>query len=315
MMRQRWGTFSVKDHRNRYAFLPELFLYDRLVIPVPANEEERRAWKKRGWDPDLQARKLDVLGDLALPTHWNAHFQEQFDKQMARFRSRFDLANLQEEAQKELGYQMTRRLLVEHEPLPSVYGVSDFLFVSAYQSEADFQADFALSMLKVGQENQQTLKGARLSMLLEQKFAMPTRDADPDEALKQAVKFVRDNDDFKEKRQLIYAWQDEIVGHIAKNGMLPERAVEEMEDRLKAYNKCVRSGQWGVRTKFGYVLAEVAIEAAEWIEKPLSSSMKALVNLAKFVTHERQPEIKVKSGQNTVAAMFHDVHQLPAFRP
>src|SRR5579871_3263261 len=174
MIRQRWGTFSVKDHQHRYAFLPELFLYDRLVIPVPANEEERREWRESGWDPDLQAGKLDVLGKLAWPTHWNPTYREQFDKQMARFRSRFDLENMKEDAKKALPYQITRMLIVQKEKPPTVRGVSDLLFVSAYQSEADFQADFALSTLNMGLPDQKMLQGSRLSMLLEQKFAMPT---------------------------------------------------------------------------------------------------------------------------------------------
>jgi hypothetical protein len=30
-----WGTFSVRDHLRRRAFVAELLIYDRLVIPYP----------------------------------------------------------------------------------------------------------------------------------------------------------------------------------------------------------------------------------------------------------------------------------------
>src|SRR5579883_3090177 len=151
MIRQRWGTFSVKDHCGRYAFLPEIFLYHRLVIPVPTSDDERREWKQRHWDPDLQARKLEALGDLALPTRWGSEYRDHFDKQMARFKSRLDLEDMKREAREALAYQMTRRILAQNEPRPTIRGVSDFLYVSAYQSEADFQADFALARLDLEQ--------------------------------------------------------------------------------------------------------------------------------------------------------------------
>lgn len=35
MPRERWGTFSVIDHRSIETLVPEVLLYDRLVIPTP----------------------------------------------------------------------------------------------------------------------------------------------------------------------------------------------------------------------------------------------------------------------------------------
>ena len=32
-----WGTFSVMDHLREGAFLAEVIMYDRLLIPVPPN--------------------------------------------------------------------------------------------------------------------------------------------------------------------------------------------------------------------------------------------------------------------------------------
>jgi hypothetical protein len=34
MTRERWGTFSVIDHKDPAELIPEVLLYDRLVIPV-----------------------------------------------------------------------------------------------------------------------------------------------------------------------------------------------------------------------------------------------------------------------------------------
>ena len=41
MARQVWGTFSVKDHCEPRAFVKVVMNYDRLVIPVPPDDEER----------------------------------------------------------------------------------------------------------------------------------------------------------------------------------------------------------------------------------------------------------------------------------
>ena len=35
MPRQRWGTFSVRDHQDAGQLIPEVLLYDRLIFPVP----------------------------------------------------------------------------------------------------------------------------------------------------------------------------------------------------------------------------------------------------------------------------------------
>ena len=40
MSRETWATFSVKDHCSEYAFVREVMLYDRLVIPIPPDAED-----------------------------------------------------------------------------------------------------------------------------------------------------------------------------------------------------------------------------------------------------------------------------------
>jgi hypothetical protein len=40
MVRERWGTFSVIDHRNVSALATDILLYDRLVNPTPPKNME-----------------------------------------------------------------------------------------------------------------------------------------------------------------------------------------------------------------------------------------------------------------------------------
>jgi hypothetical protein len=62
MSREVWGTYSVKDHLNPTAFLADLILYDRLVLPVPEEQLDDRAkaaWA--GWNAPLQRVFVEVL--------------------------------------------------------------------------------------------------------------------------------------------------------------------------------------------------------------------------------------------------------------
>lgn len=59
-----WGTFSVGDHLRRRAFVSDVLLYDRLVIPTPPESDvgEQDRWRQMGWRPARQRRLLGLLG-------------------------------------------------------------------------------------------------------------------------------------------------------------------------------------------------------------------------------------------------------------
>ncbi len=71
MSKQVWGTFSVKDHCDPSAFVAEVMLYDRLVIPRPPDERERSRWSEVGWHPDRLDVLLQILGERAYVVDWN----------------------------------------------------------------------------------------------------------------------------------------------------------------------------------------------------------------------------------------------------
>ncbi|WP_405863519.1 hypothetical protein [Streptomyces sp. NBC_00005] len=66
-----WGTFSVRDHCLREAYLREVLLFDRLAIPYPDPliEGERERWRhpnpadaSETWDPERLDVLLGILG-------------------------------------------------------------------------------------------------------------------------------------------------------------------------------------------------------------------------------------------------------------
>jgi hypothetical protein len=95
MRLQQWGTFSVKDHLRPRAFVAEVILFDKLVIPRPAtakelyaegqgipSEDQKDRWFRHGWNPDRQRELLDILGEfeLAVELPWGRQAQQDLQK-------------------------------------------------------------------------------------------------------------------------------------------------------------------------------------------------------------------------------------------
>jgi len=59
-MRERWGTFSVRDHVGDAPFVSEVLLYDRLVIPVPDPKDscQKRVGPRKDGNPNCYRNVL-----------------------------------------------------------------------------------------------------------------------------------------------------------------------------------------------------------------------------------------------------------------
>src|SRR5271168_359035 len=90
---QHWGTYSVRDHIGSRAFVADVLLFDKLVIPRPATEQELLAeggqsagedqlehWRRMKWKPDRQRELLDILGefDLAIELPWGVQARQDW---------------------------------------------------------------------------------------------------------------------------------------------------------------------------------------------------------------------------------------------
>jgi len=131
---ERWGSLSVDDHTNTRALVANVLLYDRLVVPQwteQADRDEHAYWTKKGWDPDLQAERLEQLGDLAICRPWDNLRRAQFRTRIAQI-----------DAEQRDALSTTRMLLAQEQVLDKPMGVHDVLVVPAYNSEASLQKDF-----------------------------------------------------------------------------------------------------------------------------------------------------------------------------
>lgn len=78
---------------GRRAFVAETLLFDHLLVPVPAEEEQDAYmnWEHRRWEPKEALETVEVLGDLAIPVPWSETLRD-------RYRDRYGRALLGEDA-------------------------------------------------------------------------------------------------------------------------------------------------------------------------------------------------------------------------
>ena len=112
---QVWGTFSVRDHLQPWAFVAEVLIYDRLVVPVPpeGDDDEEQRWVTERWDPARQRALLEILGDLAVQVEWDADRRRQWGAEFAVARER--LGN-QVAFETGLAYELTGARLIDDVP-------------------------------------------------------------------------------------------------------------------------------------------------------------------------------------------------------
>jgi hypothetical protein len=76
---QVWATCAVNDHQRPGAFVREVLLFDRIVVPYPDTEEERLRWHDPNpadpletWEPESLDELLGVVGTQKKPGYGGA---------------------------------------------------------------------------------------------------------------------------------------------------------------------------------------------------------------------------------------------------
>ena len=305
MTRERWGTFSVTDHNHRRAFIADVLLYDRLIIPYPPDDIQRKDWAKAGWAPGRLDWCLDILGDHAIRVPWTQEKREHFKtRYQAGQAARFDTDHLAHARETHLDPLHLTRLLLTQDFLPELpKDVSKVWVMPAYPSLDEFKKDLPFDVEKE-QERRQKLQCA-----LSHRFLVPTGIFQSHyRLLKKAVQLA-DDDDFKGHRADFYKWQEDVI----EQDISVENAVKEMEKHLEKLNEIVRKAKIKVYWKFAFTIIPIglagigAVLATSPLAIPLFGA-GALVSIAKFAKFDRNPEYQV--SEHATAVMFHDTRTL-----
>jgi hypothetical protein len=139
MVKERWATLSVRDHADTRSLVPDILMYDRLVVPIPPGESEIGRWRRSGWNPELQEDRLKHLGDIAIRVPWDLEHQIIVGRQMKNIEDKSETLKLTDELKDVIPYELSRLTLsreVEQQGKAKNVNV-----LPAYHSIADFEAE------------------------------------------------------------------------------------------------------------------------------------------------------------------------------
>lgn len=288
-----WGTFSVMDHVREGAFLAEVVMYDRLVIPVPPDPERAKTpedrkfaekqwerWDRQGWDPERQKTLLDILKPVAVPIEWNRERHELWATEYEK--SKRDAA--QQFSEILAGWKTGEVLLNE---LPAMAG--GVVAVSPYSSLEDLKRELGITEKSTKVERLQTgrgLPGNVISAVIGREFLVP-EDPERDEfyLLREAVDLVQQVD-YRQARADFHNAQQRFINSGKTDLESITTAVNAVAEHLDALKKITRRRRiWnGIRRAFFFTQIATGV-----ITGPINlvTAGKAAIALGKFTVDER----------------------------
>jgi hypothetical protein len=221
-------------------------LYDRLVIPIPSDNEERTRWNEMGWDPNRLDRLLKILGDRAYPVNWDLNRQ-------AKWKTRYDAGTNIAIETGEWAFVATRTELTEGLPR----NVTGIQAVTNYTSIDELEKDINLKPIEL---DQVPLYGGSAIAVLAHEFLIPediTRSHE--DLLKQAVELSSESE-FRRKRASFWRWQREFLDDkgITDQSAIKE-AIDEMHDLLEDEKAVVRKKKILFGTQFAFLVGSVVL--------------------------------------------------------
>ena len=219
-----WGTFSVRDHVHPEAFLREVLLFDRLVVPYPdpSFPDERARWYRpnpedetENWQPDRLDELLAVLGTAdaygmagadghhgarcVQPVVWNPNTWQEM-------KTRLGAAGMLDADP----FLSTARGVIFGPDVPAVVDA-----VAAYRSEADWRAE-AGTLTRNPPSDVSTHDAI---MQLARPLLLPPRGHDELETLRRAVDLAREPG-YVSLRHAYYDWFREFTTRIRPDNPL-----------------------------------------------------------------------------------------------
>jgi hypothetical protein len=275
MSRRLWGCYSVKDHLEPRAFVADLLLYDRLVVPVPTEDDMAR-WEER-WDPVLQKTLLDIAAPFVERVPWDASLRDEFTREYSPATAAAEIDSLSRHAAGLDPYELTRQFITErirgdvlHEE-PS----GDIRAVAVYAQPDRFDREWAVTgkfpffrkktrvapgVLREVSDVQPT-DAQKLAKLVVTRLVVPDDGRDDADVLQKTVELIS-RDDVAQRR----ADFQTVIAKFHAAGLRDETIVGEIEDLLAAFNASIKSRTHAQRSQAALQFATAAEGAAAlWV--------------------------------------------------
>ena len=319
-----WGTFSVRDHLVPRAFIADVLLYDRLVVPTLPEDQPVEEWPER-WDLQRQRTMLGDLGDLAVAVPWNRERREKWQKRFddekpgTRLDARAqinttieqDVASARNPANRDLSYRVTRDLLQDYvnntaddklfkklQVTRRVRPGSTLQAVSAYPDFAAFANDTGVT--DVGSPKEPLAP----SSVFGWRFFVPEASEsglDADRRLLEKAMKLANKTEFLELREYFYGWWSDF----AESGMTSAEGREDLEKRIAEYQKIIKGERWKDAARYAIKIGDALTGGVGLLSEGVAAGAEVFLGGADLVADARirraniPPRIKV-------AGMFHD---------
>jgi hypothetical protein len=241
-----WATYSVKDHCAPRAFIADVMLYDRLVLPVPPDEKvdgkpEWDRWQEQDWQPAKQQMIIKMLGDTAIAIPWTLERQ-------GRWRNRRDALG-------DNAFWATADLICGDLPIYA-YGVAGTVG-PAYPSLDDLKEELS----PISEEATKPIPGAALPVVLGQRFLVID---DPDRSyeyqLNEALSLAHDPE-FRSQRTILAQWQQQFLRDGLTDRASIAKAIKVMDDLIGAQQASARKTRLRTIVRYGYRIGLAAVGA------------------------------------------------------
>ena len=312
---QLWGTFSVMDHMREGAFLPEVILYDRLVIPIPPDPEKSedkdaeafalkqwKRWEDQGWDPDRQRHLLDILDPIAVPVEWN--LQRHQDWTEAYEKGQRDAASQFAEI---LAGWKTAETLLNEIPAMAVGAVA----ISPYESLDALKKDLGITETasKADQlKASRGMPGALLNAIIGREFLVPeTPEKDEFYLLKEAVAVVQQVD-YREARANFHAAQKRFLNNGKTDLVSVTTAVDAIADHLEALDKITRRRRFWNGLRQAFFFTQLTTDLLTAPINPVAAG-KAAIALGQFTANENLGSASDPGRVRAGGALLLDAHR------
>ncbi|MBI3461452.1 MAG: hypothetical protein HY000_00090 [Planctomycetes bacterium] len=235
----------MKDHCADRAFVADVMLYDRLVIPVPPTTDERSRWEREGWNPALLDKLLSLLGDRAYPVEWT-------DERQAQWKTRYESGSELARAAPDWAFAATRTELTVGLPR-HITGIEA---VTAYGSVEELTKDLRVRAV----DPQAPLCGSAVAAIVGREFLVPDDDRWTHEDLLKAAIDLSSDRTYKRKRASFWRWHREFLDDkgITDQTAIIE-AVEEMRDLIEEEQAAARKSKIKLTTTFAFLVGSVIL--------------------------------------------------------
>lgn len=292
MPRETWAVHSVRDHMTKYPFVVDSLLYDRVRIPVPADDDRDR-WVRQEWDPERLQSFIEVLGDRARALEWDEELRKEWRSSL--------LAAKQSAGQTAPdAFKMTRTVLIDSLPR-AVTGVDT---VSAYADFDDMREDAGLT------EQEPTPQPAGLvAASIAWEFAVPEELQNEPVDLQQELDVLRaavalsNSKRYQKNRRAYWRWVREFTdGTVTGEEALTE-GLAELQDLMQEQRDLARSVWIDRSVRMGLLLGTITIGMMAGPLTPVVAAGAALA-VGQFGWTELWNRQQAGTVESQVGAMF-----------